>query len=108
MYYDMKRNILFHIESNAQSYSKPLGMSIWNLNNTVIDLQIKSMLNNPDISGVKVVENLGKLEFKAGDVPSDENLDQYIVSAIDIVYVAFDEPEVLGVLYLYSKKKKYL
>ncbi len=105
-YYDTKNAILRHAELNAKSYSKSLGLSLWNLNNTVIDSQIKSVLNNPDISGVKVIEILGKQEFKAGDVPDKDELNRYIVSAIDIVYAAFDEPEVLGVLYLYSEKKK--
>ncbi|MCF6247644.1 MAG: response regulator, partial [Desulfobacula sp.] len=105
-YHDMKNAILFNAERNAKSYSKPLGLSLWNLNNAVIDSQIKSILNNPDISGVKVVEALGKQEFSAGDVPKQEDLNRYLISAIDIVYIAFDEPEVLGVLYLYSEKKK--
>ncbi len=105
-YYDMKTSILEHAAVNAKSYSKPLGQSLWNLNIGVIDSQINAMLNNPDISGVKVVESLGGREFKAGNVPKAMAEDLYLVSAIDIVYDVFDEPEVLGKLYLYAEKNK--
>ncbi|MCK5162097.1 MAG: response regulator [Desulfobacula sp.] len=105
-YYDMKNEILYHSVQNAKSYSKPLGLSLWNLNTAVIDSQLKAMLSNPDISGVKVVENLSDQVFKAGEVPEDKNLANYLVSTIDIVYITIDKPEVLGVLHFYSKKNR--
>ncbi len=105
-YDDMKNQIIFHSNENAKSYAKPLGLSLWNLNSSVIDSQLKSILSNPDISGVKIIENLSEQVFKAGDIPGEKNISNYLVSQMDITYVTIDEPEVLGTLFLYAKKNQ--
>ncbi|NOX33771.1 MAG: response regulator [Deltaproteobacteria bacterium] len=107
-YYDMENEILHYAEKNAKSYVKPLGLSLWDLNHAVIYSQINSILNNPDISGVKVVEKLSGRVFEAGEVPDDKNFSNYIVTTTDIVFVAVNKPQVLGSLSLYSKKKQIL
>jgi signal transduction histidine kinase/DNA-binding response OmpR family regulator len=102
-YHDMKDDILTHAALNAKSYARPLGLSLWNLNTGVIDSQIQAMLSDPDICGVKVVERLGDRIFTAGELPQ-QGRKEYLESSIQITHVVFDAPEVLGTLYLYSKK----
>ncbi|MBU2627920.1 MAG: response regulator, partial [Proteobacteria bacterium] len=105
-YHDMKNEIIEHYDQNAKNYVNPLGLALWNLNNPLVDSQIKNILSNPDITGVKVVENLNNQVFKAGEVPEDKYLADYLVSTFDIVFVPINDPEVLGTLFLYSKKKQ--
>ncbi|MCP3873845.1 MAG: response regulator [Desulfobacteraceae bacterium] len=103
---DMTKQILYHTEENAKSYSKPLGLVLWNMNTSVIESQLKAILGSHYISGVKVVENLNDNVFELGDIPGDNNLKNYLCSNIDIVYVTIAEPQVLGTLYLYAKKNQ--
>jgi len=103
-YYDKKNEIIDHYNDNATTYIKPLGLFLWNLNHSVIDSQLKSMLNNPDISGVKVVEYLSEQTFEIGDIPSEDQLSDYLTYKINIEHVSIDAPEVLGTLHLFTKK----
>lgn len=105
-YYDMKNDFFLQAGQNAETYSKFLGMSLWDLNIEAIDSQIQSILTHPKISGVKLVERIGRQEFLAGEVPDTAARDRYLVLATDIIHVAFEAPEVLGVLYLYSGKQQ--
>ncbi len=105
-YQDMKKDILDRYEKDAQSYIKSLRLSLWNMNNSVVESQVNSILNNPDISGVKVVEAVYGLTFSAGDIPKDNQASDYLVFSNDIAYAPYTEIEVLGTLYLYFKTKK--
>lgn len=105
-YHDLENEILYRSDKNVKNYSRSLGRSLWNMNNDVIDSQINSILSNPDISGVKVIENLSGQVFSAGEIPQGEEFARYLVSEIDIVYIVIDTPEELGTLYLYTKKNR--
>jgi len=104
-YNDKKDELIKNSLLNAKHYSKPIGVSLWHMHNAIVDSELRSMVVNPDISGVKVIENLKQYIFKAGEVPEDNNLGNFIVSQIEIKYRDGNEHEVLGTLYIYSLKK---
>jgi len=105
-YFDMKKEILRHIGQNGENYAKALARPLWNLNHEILKFQVKAMLNNPDISGVKVVEKLGGSVFTAGDKPDLVQLNYYFISTNEIVFKKVDGPRVIGTLTLYSHKNR--
>jgi hypothetical protein len=103
-YFDEEKEIQDHFRENMNSYVQPIGLSLWNLNHIVLDSQLKSMLNNPKISGVRVVEHLSEQTFESGDTPKQGQESQYLVSEMKIEFISGESAEIIGILYLYTKK----
>ncbi len=107
-YNNVKKDILNRYQRDAQAILTPISLSLWNLDHSVINSQILSLLHHPDISGVKVVENLHQQEYTAGDVPDAQTLPGHLVFSVDINFSSYFDTENLGTLYLYFKKQQIL
>ncbi len=105
-YHDMEHKILDRYENDISVYIKPLSLTLWNMDNSVIQSQVQSILKHPDVTGVKVKESVYGQIFSAGDIPKDIDTKGYLSFSRDIVYIPYNKTEVLGTLYFYLKKKQ--
>ncbi len=103
-YHDMKKEMTEKMKSLANIYSEMVALQLWQVNLDTVRNQMKVMLENPNVSGIRIEEYAEHSVFVLGEIPEEKLLSQYFVIEQEIVFISSAGSEKVGKLSLFTRK----
>ncbi len=103
-YRDQKQDIVANLQSHANLHSTILAKSLWDVNFDVAQAHVESILLNPRISGVLVLESTTGTIIKAGSLPVKYPDKDFFGVQTDIIFNTSTGQQLIGMLRVVSRK----